>query len=264
MEPVQDPQQFMMPELEGCSGKEQHPLEHVAERTLEGCRVLFGLFVREQSSELVLVLDVMCFVEDEKWQVLVERSKALRPRLVEGQIELTSRRPKTRLETAASAHWDGGKRVSKRRQINPRDRLLQRERNRVVAEWRVRLVALPHSSPLRDRRGEQRLSCGLVEPAVGEQGVREPGHGMPPVREVAAPQHRPSKKREPYERVVKVAGERTVGDDNKVASLGRWIIEQFEEVASTPDGAGRAQPVTWAQTALREDRPLHRPLVSDA
>jgi hypothetical protein len=105
VETVQDPQQLMMPELEGCGGEEEHPLERVAERTLEGCRVFFGLLVREQPSELVLVLDVMCFVKDEQWQVLVELPKALRPRLVEGQIELTTRR----IGTLASAYRSGAR-----------------------------------------------------------------------------------------------------------------------------------------------------------
>ena len=90
----------------------------------------------------------MCFVEDEKRQVLVKRAKALGPGFVEGKLELASRRPKARLETVVSVHGHGGECLSKWRKINPRQRLLQRERDRVVAKRCVGYVAFPHVLPL--------------------------------------------------------------------------------------------------------------------
>ena len=108
VEPVQDPQQFVVAELEGCGGEKQHPLEHVAQRALEGHCVLFSLLVCEQAGELVLILDVMRLVKNEQRQVLVERPQAIHPRTVEGMIELVPRRAEPCPEAAVPLDWHGG------------------------------------------------------------------------------------------------------------------------------------------------------------
>src|SRR4051794_14488901 len=90
MEAVENVQQLVVTELERRCRQEQHLVEHVAQRSLQGFRVSLGLLVGEQTRHLVGVLQVVRFIEDEQRQMYVEPAESFAPDVVERPRELLS------------------------------------------------------------------------------------------------------------------------------------------------------------------------------
>ncbi len=169
MEAVEDGEEFTVAELERSGSEKKHPLEHVAESSLQRVGVPLGLRIGEQAGEAIGVLHMVGLVKHEQWQAYVERAKAGRPGGVEGSVELPASMLKAGLEGPAAVCRDLGERFSEWREIDPPQCLQQIPRHWLVGERLMRPSEVPLAHPL----GWRSVKEGSDEIFVSELPVIE-------------------------------------------------------------------------------------------